>query len=198
MSKSDVAGLQQKDQEDWKKRGAAGTVTAIDSAAHSVTIKSGSRTFTVLPSDKTSFNRYSPDSARFGAKPSSFAEIKTGDQLRVLGDKSAAKGDEPPVIQAEKVAFGTFRQIAATVTTINPQTGEVTVKDIATKKPLTIKVDADSAMRKLPEQAARMLARRYAPGASANDGCRPPVRGPRRDAGGRVAEDAAATSPDAG
>ena len=34
MSKSDVAGLQQKDQEDWKKRGTTGTVTAVDSAAH--------------------------------------------------------------------------------------------------------------------------------------------------------------------
>ena len=171
MSKSDVAGLQQKDQEDWKKRGTTGTVTAIDPGAHTVTIKSGSRTFTVQPSDKTSYHRYSVDSARFAdAKPSSFAEIKTGDQLRVLGDKSAAKGDGPPVIQAEKVAFGTFRQIAATVTAINPQTGEVTVKDLATKKPLTIKVDADSTMRKLPEQAARMLARRYAPGASQTPG----------------------------
>ena len=174
MSKSDVAGLQQKDQEDWKKRGTTGTVTAIDSAAHTVTIKSGSRTFTVQPSDKTSYHRYSADSARFAdARPSSFAEIKTGDQLRVLGDKTPAKGEEAPVIQAEKVAFGTFRQIAATVTTINPQTGEVTVKDLATKKPLTIKVDADSTMRKLPEQAARMLARRYAPGAAAA----PPVAG---------------------
>jgi hypothetical protein len=162
MSKSDVAGLQQKDQDDWKKRGTTGTVTAIDPAAKTVTIKSGPRTFTVQPSDKTSFNRYSPDSARFSdAKPSSFAEIKTGDQLRVLGNK----GEDGTSIQAEKIAFGTFRQIAATITAINPETGELTVKDLATKKPLTIKVDADSTMRKLPEQAARMLARRYAPGA---------------------------------
>ena len=74
MSKSDVAGLQQKDQDDWKKRGTTGTVTAIDPAAKTVTIKSGSRTFTVQPSDKTSFHRYAPDSARFSdAKPSSFA-----------------------------------------------------------------------------------------------------------------------------
>jgi hypothetical protein len=162
MSKSDVAGLQQKDQDDWKKRGATGTVTAIDAAAKTVTIKSGSRTFTVQPSDKTTYHRYSPDSARFSdAKPSSFPEIKTGDQLRVLGNKT----DDGAIIQAEKIAFGTFRQIAATVTAINLQTGEMTVKDLATKKPLTIKVDADSTMRKLPETAARMLARRYAPGA---------------------------------
>jgi Domain of unknown function (DUF5666) len=162
MSKSDVAGLQQKDQDDWKKRGTTGTVTAIDPAAKTVAIKSGSRTFTVQPSDKTTYHRYSPDSARFSdAKPSSFPEIKTGDQLRVLGNKT----DDGAIIQAEKIAFGTFRQIAATVTAINLQTGEMTVKDLATKKPLTIKVDADSTMRKLPETAARMLARRYAPGA---------------------------------
>ena len=39
------------------------------------------------------------------------------------------------------------------------------VKDLATKKPLTLKIESDSTMKKLPEQAARMLARRYAPGA---------------------------------
>jgi hypothetical protein len=86
MSKSDVAGLQQKDQEDWKKRGTTGTVTAIDPAARTVTIQSGSRTFTVQPSEKTSFQRYSLDSARFSdARPSSFPEIKSGDQLRRPG-----------------------------------------------------------------------------------------------------------------
>ena len=162
MSKGDVASLQQKDQEDWKKRGTTGTVTAIDTAAKTVVIKSGSRTFTVQPSDKTTFQRYSLDSARFSdAKPSTFAEIKTGDQLRVLGNKS----EDGTAIQAEKIVSGSFRQIAATITAINPQTGELTVKDLASKKPLTIKIDADSAMRKLPEQAARMMARRYAPGA---------------------------------
>ena len=107
--------------------------------------------------------------------PARFAEIKTGDQLRVLGNKS----DDGAVIQAEKIVSGSFRQIAATVTAINPQTGELTVKDLATKKPLTIKVDADSTMRKLPEQAARMLARRYAPGAQ------PAARGRRRPGGTR-------------
>ncbi len=41
----------------------------------------------------------------------------------------------------------------------------MTVKDLASKKPLVIKVDSETTMRKLPEQMARMLARRYAPGA---------------------------------
>jgi hypothetical protein len=182
MSKSDVAGLQQKDQEDWKKRGTTGTVTAIDPAAKTVTIKSGSHTFTVQPSEKTAYNRYSLDSARFSdAKPSSFTEIKMGDQLRVLGNKS----EDGAAIQAEKIVSGSFRQIAATITAINPQTGELTVKDLATKKPLTIKVDTDSTMRKLPEGAARMLARRYAPGAQQAEGAGGPPAGAGRGGGPR-------------
>jgi Cu/Ag efflux protein CusF len=166
MSKSDVASLQQKDQEDWKKRGTTGTVTAVDPAAKTVTIKSGPRTFTVQASGKTIYHRYSPDSARFSdAKPSNFAEIKTGDQVRVLGNKS-----DDTAIQAERIVSGSFRQIAATITAINPETGELTVKDLATKKPLSIKVNADSTMRKLPEMVARQLARRYSPGAQEGDG----------------------------
>src|ERR1019366_632010 len=167
--------------DDWKKRGTTGTVIAIDAAAKTATIKSGTRTFTVQPSEKTTYHRYSPDSARFSdAKPSSFPEIKPGDQLRVLGNKS----EDSAAIQAERIAFGTFRQIAATVPAINPQTGEMTVKDLATKKALTIKVDADSTMRKLPETAARMLARRYVPGATQGDAAGGAPPGAGRGGGG--------------
>jgi hypothetical protein len=182
MSKGDVAGLQQKDQDDWKKRGTTGTVTTVDSAAKTVAIKVGSRTITVQPSEKTTYHRYSLDSSRFSeAKPSTFGEIKPGDQLRVLGNKS----DDGAVIQAERIVSGSFRQIAATVTAINPQTGELTVKDLATKKPLTIKIDSDSTMRKLPEPAARMLARRYSPGAPPADTA---AGGSRGSAGGDVSQ----------
>jgi len=175
MTKGDVAAVQQKDAEDWKKRGITGTVTAVDASANSVSIKSGSHTFTVQPSDKTSWNRYSPDSARFAdAKPSSIAEVKSGDQLRVLGNKSS----DGASIQAEKIVFGTFRQIAATISAIDAAKGELSVKDLATKKPLTLKVDSDSTMKKLPEQAARMLARRYAPGAQAQGAPGGPSGGP--------------------
>jgi len=162
MSRSDVASLQQKDTEDWRRRGTTGLATAIDPAARTVVIKSGSRSYTVETGDKTEWHRYSPDSARFAdATSSSLAEVKAGDQLRVLGNKS----EDGTKIRAEKIVFGSFRQIAATVSAIDAARGELTVKDLATKKPLIVRVNADTAMRKLPEQMARMLARRYAPGA---------------------------------
>jgi hypothetical protein len=180
MTKSDVAGLQQKDRGDWTTRGVTGTVTAIDPAAKTLTIKSSSHTFTVQPSEKTTYHRYSLDSARFSdAKPSGFPEIQAGDQLRVLGNKSG----DGAVIQAEKIVSGSFRQIAATITAINLQTGELSVRDLAARKPLIVVIVADSSMRKLPEAAARMLARRYAPGAQPPSGAGPAPPGAGRGGG---------------
>lgn len=162
MTRGDVASIHQKEEEDWRRRGTTGNATALDAANKTIKIKSGSHEYTVVSSDKTTWNQYAPDSARFAdARPSSFAEVKEGDQLRVLGNKS----EDGASIQAEKIVFGSFRQIAATVSSVDAEKGEMTVKDLATKKPLVIKVDRDSTMRRLPEQMARMLARRYAPGA---------------------------------
>jgi hypothetical protein len=165
MSKADVAKEQEKDQEDWKKRGTTGNVTAIDAAAKTVTLKVGARTLTVKMSDKTEYHRYSLDSARFSdASPSAFADIKAGDQTKVLGNKSADGG----TVEAEKIVFGAFRQLAATIVSIDPATGEMKVKDLAAPKnspPLTIRINADSTMKKLSPMMAAMLARRYAPGA---------------------------------
>jgi hypothetical protein len=161
-TKADLAQLAQKELEDWKKRGATGTVTAIDAAAKTITIKVGQKALTVQPSDKTEYHRYSLDSAKVSdAKPCTFAEIKTGDQVNVLGNKT----EDGASIHAESIFAGTFRQIAATIVSIDPATGEMKVTDLATKKPLTIRINSDSTMKKLPEQVAQRLARQYQAGA---------------------------------
>jgi len=69
MTRSDVASLQQKDQEDWKKRGTTGMVTAADPVAGMVTIRGALRSYTVRPSEKTAYLRYAPDSPRFSDAP---------------------------------------------------------------------------------------------------------------------------------
>jgi hypothetical protein len=160
-TKADLAQLTQTGIDDWKKRGTTGTVTAVDATAKTLSIKAGPRTFTVQPSDKTEYHRYSLDSAKFSdAKLSTFAEIKTGDQVNVLGNKS----EDGTTIRAESVFAGTFRQIAATIVSIDPATGEMKVTDLATKKPLIVRVNSDSTMKKLSEQVAQGLARRYQAG----------------------------------
>jgi hypothetical protein len=156
-TKSDLGQLAAKELEDWKKRGTTGLVSAVDPAANSIAIRVGMRTVTVQANEKTSFHRYSPDSAAAAdAKPSTLAEVKVGDQLKVLGNRTP-----DGVITAEVVYAGTFRQIPALIVAIDPATHELKVTDLDTKKPLLIRVTADTTMKKLPEQTAQMLAARF-------------------------------------
>ena len=62
------------------------------------------------------FRRYAPDSVRFSdAKPGSFADLKVGDQLRVLGEKNA----DGTRIKAEAIVSGSFRNIAGVIKSID-------------------------------------------------------------------------------
>jgi hypothetical protein len=160
-TKSDLDKIAKAEQEDWQRRGTTGQVVALDPAAKTITLKAGQRSITVQASDQTDYHRYAPDSARFSdAKPSAFAEIQVGDQVRVLGDRSADRTS----VKAERIVAGIFPQIAATVISIDPTAGEMRVTDLATKKPLIIRVNSDSILRKLDPAMAAILARRYGPG----------------------------------
>jgi len=159
-TKSDLGQLAAKELEDWKKRGTTGLVSAVDPAAHTITIKVGMRTVTVQANEKTSFHRYSLDSAAASdAKPSSLAEVKIGDQLKVLGNRTPEGA-----VAAEVVYAGTFRQIPAQIVSVDPATHVLKVTDLDTKKPLLIRLTGDTTMKKLPEEMAQMLAQRFARG----------------------------------
>jgi hypothetical protein len=169
-TKADLSTLEKNQLEDWKKRGTTGNVSAVDAAAHTVTLKAGPRTVTVQTNDKTKFMRYSLDSAKpADAKASSLAEVKVGDQANVLGNKS----EDGNTVTAEQVYAGTFRQIAATIVSINAEKGEMEVRDLADKSKkaasLFIRITPDTTMKKLPEQMAAMLARRYQGGRAGTD-----------------------------
>jgi len=183
-TKADLGQLAQKQLDDWKKRGTTGTVAAVDAAAKTLTIKVGQKSVTVQPSDKTEYHRYSPDSAKVSdAKPSTFAEIKTGDQVNVLGDKN----EDGTSVKAESIYAGTFRQLAATIVSIDTATGEMKVNDLANKDKkqlLTIRVNSDSIMKKLPDQMATMLARRYGVAAQAGGRSGAPMAGGGQRGGG--------------
>jgi hypothetical protein len=180
---ADLGEIAKQELADWRKRGTVGTVTATDPAAKTITLRVGSKAVTVTASDKTEYHRYSLDSAKpADAKSSSFAEIKVGDQAHVLGNKN----EDGTATSAESIYAGTFRQLAATIVSINAAAGEMQVKDLAIKKPqpLTIRVDSDSTMKKLDAQMAASLARRYGAGraqdqAGAGGGSGAPGRGGR-------------------
>jgi len=167
MTRSDLVQKQQQELEGWQKRGVSGTVADIDTGGGKFTVKSGAKTVTVQPSANTEFRRYAPDSVKFSdARISSLAEVKAGDMIRVLGDRS----DDGTSVKAERVVSGTFRQIAATISSINPDASEIVVKDLASKKTVTLRLNSDSSLKKLPPAMADTLARRYRSGSPSGGG----------------------------
>jgi hypothetical protein len=162
MTRADVAQVHEKELEDWQKRGTTGIVASIDPGAKTLAVKVNSRTLTAVSSAKTEYQRYAAESAKMSdAKPGTFEQIKVGDQVNVLGDKT----EDGTSVAAEKVVSGTFPQLAATVVSVDATAGVLTVKDLATKKNRFLRVTSDTTMRKLPPELAAMLARRYQPAA---------------------------------
>ncbi|HEX7288172.1 MAG TPA: DUF5666 domain-containing protein [Candidatus Angelobacter sp.] len=156
MKQSDVAQKQQQELQDWQRRGTGGIVNAVDAASGTLAVDvNPTLKVTVKTSSATRFLRYAPDSVRFSdAQKSSLDQIKTGDQLRARGTRSA-DGKE---LAAEEVISGTFRNIAGTITNVDAAAGTVTVKDVLAKRNVTVKLTGDSMMRKLPAQMAQRIA----------------------------------------
>ncbi|MHB1021471.1 MAG: hypothetical protein ACYC46_10470 [Acidobacteriaceae bacterium] len=162
MKQSDIEQHQEQEKLDWQKRGTGGLVSAVDAATKTITIStstaSGPGKLQIQVSPKTILRRYAADSVKFeDTKPGTFADIHPGDQLRARGAKNAA-GTE---MTAEEIVSGSFRNIAGTIESLDTTKNTLKVKDLATKKTLTIGITANSTLHKLPERMAEMFARRF-------------------------------------
>jgi Domain of unknown function (DUF5666) len=165
MKQSDVDAKHEHDREDWQKRGLGGLVSAVDPAAGTLTISQpslGSKLITIHTAKSTMVRRYAPDSIKFeDAKPATLADVKPGDQLRARGARSA-DGTE---LAAEEIVSGTFRNLAGTVIAIDSAANTLTVLDLADKKPVLVRLTAESQLRKLPAPLAQRIALRLKGGA---------------------------------
>jgi hypothetical protein len=163
MTKADIAKKQEHDQSEWKTRSITGVIAAIAQGSSTFTARvhtaQGEKTV-MVEAGKAEIRRYAPDSVRFqDARPGSFPELSVGDHVRVLGDKTADSNS----IKAEVIVSGKFRTVAATVIATDAAAHEIKVTDLATRKPLVIRVNADTTARRLPPPMAMALARRYNP-----------------------------------
>jgi hypothetical protein len=161
MKKADISAKQTHEREDWQRRGIGGLVKSTDPSAGTVTIGTttgaGSKDVEVHLSKTTVLRRYVPNSVKFDdAKPSSLAEIKAGDQLRARGTKS----EDGSSFTAEEIVTGAFRNIAGTIESVDAGAGTLTVKDLASDKPVQVKITSDSQVRKLPQPIAQRIAMR--------------------------------------
>jgi hypothetical protein len=178
VKQADVALKQQKDREEWQQRGVGGLVKSVDAASGVILLSSGAgaaaKTITVHTSKATMLKRYAPASVRYDAAlPAPLDAIHAGDQLRARG----AKNGDGTEIAAEGVVFGSFRNISGTIASLDAAGSTLVVKDLATKKPVTIHITAEAQMRRLPDRMAVLLAARLKGTASASGGSSQPSQG---------------------
>jgi hypothetical protein len=174
MTRSDLAAAHEAEAQDWQRRGVGGVVKAVDPEKKEITIAvpntpptPGNPTHPVVfaLAPNVVLLRYAPDSVKFSdAKLAPFDTIKVGDQVRALGTKS----EDGSRFTAEKLVSGTFRNVGATVISVDAAAGAVTVKDLASGKPLVVHTTPDSKLHELPQFLAEMIAR-FNSGGAGND-----------------------------
>jgi hypothetical protein len=160
MSKGDIAQKQQREREEWRK-GVGGIVKSVDTSSGTIAIPNSlagsGKQILIHTSPQTEIRRYSADSVKFeDAKTSTLDQIKVGDQVRARGTKN----EDGSEFTAQAIVSGSFREMAATVISADAGNRSVTVTDLATKKPITIKIGPDSMLRKLPQMMAVGIAMR--------------------------------------
>lgn len=173
MSKTDIAQRQQTERDEWR-RGVGGIVKQVDAEGGTVTLANSlvasGKPITVHVSPQTAIRRYASDSVKFDeAKPGTLDQIKPGDQLLARGTKNA-DGTE---FTAQAIVSGSFRDIAGTVISTDAANKNVTLMDLATKKPVVVSVSDSSELRKLPPFVAARIAMRLkggSPDAAAGSG----------------------------
>jgi hypothetical protein len=167
MKASAIAQTHQAEEAAWTQ-GGGGIVKSVDLSSGNVIISRGMKPITILTTPKTIVRHYSGDSVRFqDATLSSLAAIHPGDQLRVRGAKSA----DGSTITADEIVAGTFRNYSGLITSIDAANDTITLKDLTTKKTVTVSVTANSDVRRIAPQMATMIAARMkAPAAASSPG----------------------------
>jgi co-chaperonin GroES (HSP10) len=157
MKSSDIAQKNAAEQSQWRVNGVAGIVSAVDPGTGTISLASGTNKYAVTTTGTTVFKRFAGDSTKYqDAKTGALADIHVGDQMQARGQKSA----DGLSVKAEEVLSGSFKNLSGLIITADPAAGAITLKDLATKKIVTVNVTPNTNVRNLPPQMAQMFAGR--------------------------------------
>jgi hypothetical protein len=192
MAREAIAARREQERADWRTRGANGRVLAIDQVKKELSVEARSRegteTLTVSASGNVRFRRYAPGSLKpADALPASFADIRVGDQVRVLGNRDGSR------LTAEEIISGTVSRLNGIVEAVDAGRGEVTVKESQTGRFVTTSLVANTMLRRIPAEYAETLRqrreqRRNEAGATAAEGQTGERRARRREQDGTGGE----------
>ncbi len=160
IKQADVAKRQEAENAAWEQ-GVHGLVKSVDPATGTIVVNmrmgAVTKAVTVTTTSATVLKRYAPGSVRFDeAQPAPITAIKTGDQLWAQGARNA----DGSAMAADGIVSGSFRSIPGTVLSIDAAASTLTVKDLVTKKPVTVRISSDAQLRQLNTMMATMVAAR--------------------------------------
>jgi ribosomal protein L24 len=158
VTKSDLAQKRTVERDLWRTRGVSGKVVSIDYKTQNITLAvrnpQGESKIILSPKENVQYLRYAPDSVKFAdAVVSNLAEIKVGDQLRALGERSA----DGLSFQAEKYISGSFKMVAGKITALDLARNEVTITDSQSKKTIVAQFNKNTLLKKFPPEIAQMM-----------------------------------------
>ena len=161
ITRSAITAVGDQIRQDWQKRGIGGPVSAVDTAAGTVTLSitsiGGKKAVVVRTTKNTIIRRYSPNSVKpEDAKPSTLQEVNVGDQLRARGDRSADGGE----LAAEEIFTGSFPNFEGLIKSVDATAGIISLQDVVSKKNVQLKITADSQLHKIPAEMAQRFAMR--------------------------------------
>ncbi len=167
ISKAELTKKSEHDRAEWLRRGISGVVKGVNPQTKEITMVSrttaGDQSVVIATQGNVRFRRYSPDSGKFSnLVQSSFDELKAGDQIRVLGEKST----DGARYQAEEIISGRVRTSGGPIVSLDANSGEITIDDVATRKPLKVIVSKDSVIRRFTPELVKLLQRDPASAAS--------------------------------
>ena len=170
MTARELSRKHEAEHQAWRERGTLGVVEELDASSRTIRMRSGAgpgrtETVTVQADEKCVFRRYAPDSVRFAdALPSGIEEIRTGDQLRVLGDNV----DTGRHIAAEQIVSGAFRSVAGQVLAVIAASGEFTLRDLQSGKNLGVRLKPGARMKRFERPGMMMGGAAGSPGPGAD------------------------------
>lgn len=161
----DVVKRQEQQTQAWSQ-GVGGLVKSVDSASGNIVVAAGAglttKTVTVHTTPSTVLKRYAPASVSYAqATVAPITDIHSGDELMARGTKNP-DGTE---IAAEEVVSGSFRNVSGLISSLDTSNQTIVVKDLLTKKNVTIHIKPEAQMRELPERMAQFIAMRLKGGA---------------------------------
>src|SRR5699024_28306 len=120
----EIARKKERDRAEWQTRGIEGVVAEVKPGTNEVSVlpqtAEGAKS-PVIAAGGSNIRRYAPDSIKYSdSVPGTVGEMKPGDRLRALGDRSA----DGARFTAEEIVFGSIRMAGGFVTAVDAASGE--------------------------------------------------------------------------